>query len=114
MSHSKDALWRAYVQPTGTGPAGSVSKPDSVDVTLVLTDKSASGPVEFAMSFDGKEAQPQKGTAAGGVVTLKAVPVPNPTLWSTASPALHNLTVTYFHSYEGHSYAYEGCRPQPG
>eukprot|EP01050_Picozoa_sp_SAG11_P010026 SAG11_NODE_985_length_6288_cov_53.468972_3_plen_277_part_00 len=55
------------------------------------------GPVEFTLAFDGdgEGASSMKGTAAKGVVKLQAVPVPNPTLWSTKTPTLHNLTVTY-------------------
>ena len=96
-------LWRAYVLPTGTDFTlpSPVSHPDSVDITLVLssagdahaTDKD--GPVEFTVAFDGGKATSMKGTAKDGQVSLKKVPVPNPTLWSPDSPNLHNVTVTY-------------------
>ena len=48
------------------------------------------------LAFDGDAAgASMTGTAVAGVVSVPKVPVPNPTLWSTKNPVLHNLTVTY-------------------
>jgi hypothetical protein len=86
-SAAKPALWRAYVLPAGTGPSNTIATPDAVDITLVLTDETAAGPVEFTLAFDGDAGgASMKGTAVAGVVSVEKVPVPNPTLWSTKNP----------------------------
>ena len=90
-------LWRAYVAPSGADPTlpGSVTAPDSVDITLVLSDKTQAGPVSFTVGFDGAAPVAMKGTAEDGEVKLLKLPVPSPKLWSPAAPNLHTLTVTY-------------------
>lgn len=80
--------WRAYVLPT-TGAAH-----ESVDITVVLTDKSYSGPVEVSLAFDDSSPVKYEVQATDGSARLDAISVPNPKIWSTHDPQLHSLAVT--------------------
>jgi beta-glucuronidase len=92
-------LWRAYVLPTGADMYNGVqvAKPDSVDITLQLSSGISDGQsVDFTMAFDDGAAMSSKGISMdGGKVQVKGVKVPNPTLWSPATPNLHTVTVTF-------------------
>ena len=83
MAEKESVLWRAYVAPTGADPVdGTITAPDSIDMTLVLSDDTESGDVDFTIAFDDGKAAPMKGTAVDGEVTLKKIPVPGAKLWS--------------------------------
>ena len=89
-------LWRAYALPTGVDftLAAPVAKPDSIDLTLVLSDANFSGAVSFSLAFDTGPATPMTGFAKDGELKLTKVAVPSPKLWSPGDPNLHTLTVT--------------------
>jgi len=94
-------LWRAYATPSGADATKeSKSAPDSIDLTLQLSDTMYSGELHYSLDFDGSEAkQVQRGTAKDGQVVLAGVKVPNPKAWSPSEPNLHTVTVrTYFPS----------------
>lgn len=82
--------WRAYVLPT------SGAAHQSVDVTLVLTSRNHSGPINISLAFDGCSPTLHSIIAREGKAFLKAVKVPNPRIWSTSSPQLHTLDVTLY------------------
>jgi beta-glucuronidase len=68
-----------------------------VDITLYLTGASDAGTtVSFTLTFDGGDATTHQGVVSkDGQVYIANVAVPNPTLWSPASPNLHTVAVGF-------------------
>lgn len=78
--------WRAYVLPMSM---------ETVNITVVLTDKSFSGTVDVSLAFDGGESKTYSSVAATkGQLVIDGVAVPNPKPWSPKSPNLHVVEVT--------------------
>ena len=95
-AEQQPVLWRAYALPSGvdfTLPA-PVAKPDSIDLTLVLTDASHSGHIAFSLAWDDGAPTQMKGVTKAGELTLSKLAVPSPKLWSPTEPNLHTVTVT--------------------
>ena len=101
MSATNPVLWRAYVLPAASDVAraeqAAAGAPDTVDVTLVLSDERASGKkLAVRLFFDGGGAFDMTLTVSGHTAFIKGLRVPNASPWSPASPHLHTLTVSVY------------------
>ena len=99
-SNGHAVLWRAYVLPTGADmyQSSQISEPDSVDITLEMSNTTIESEIAISLAFDGGAATQMTAIAAGGKV-LKGLKVPNAKLWSPDNPNLHTVKIGYLGGY---------------
>ena len=85
MDVPKDAIRRAAVF--------TLALDGSVRIDVTFDDGVADGDISLRLAFDGERAVRHAAKVVNGRASLR-LKVPNPTLWSQESPALHTVTVS--------------------